>query len=227
MSKMENLNTNCFWSWIHKFHDTSHYWRVVSEDDCRAFPFQCWWEQQNGNVTCGPCWGQGTQNPSWKSSSHWADIGTRRSVVRAPQSTILAPRQSLCVCFTGAKYQLAKKSHLILLCQPSIILSRLYSKESNNSSFMLKVTGKQTSSFIPLKRLQQNVSWKSSEDWENHKPTRTFREHQLFSTATCLWSVQVSALLPPFCFLQHQFALHYKAWQFLHELCICLSSLSL
>lgn len=107
---MENLNPNCFWSWIHKFHDTWHFWRFVSEDDCRAFSSQCWWEQQNSKVTCGPCWGQGTQNSSWKYSSSWASTGARRGVFRAPQNTMLAPRLPLCMCFTGVSYQPAKKA---------------------------------------------------------------------------------------------------------------------
>lgn len=167
-----------------------------------SFP---WWEQQNSKVTCGLCWGQGTQNSSWMSSSYWADTEARRGVIRAPQNTILAPRQPLCMCFIGVKT--SQKSYLILLCQPFIILSWLYSKQSNNRSFMLKVTGKQTSSFDHLKRLQQNVSWKSSGDWENHKPIRIFRKHQLFSTGTFLWSLPfpffASSNTNLFCIIKH------------------------
>lgn len=154
---------------------------------------------------------------------HWGKKGCFHIT---PEHNCCSQTTSLYV-FHWSEVPTSQKSYLILLCQPFLILSWFYSKQSNSGSFMLKATGKQTSSFIPLKKFQQNVSPKSS---ENRKP----QAHQNFQGASAFLCRHFSLECPSISLPFHLFASCYtnllcinKAQQYLHELCIYLSSLGL
>ena len=98
--------------------------------------------------------GNKAPRPHHSSSRAAGHMVGEKGADRACQIAVLALRQPFSMGFPGAGNQRSKKkkkkpSHLLLLCQLFKILPWFYLKQSNNSSFLLRVPGKKTFLFTP------------------------------------------------------------------------------
>lgn len=97
--------------------------------------------------------GNKAPRPHHSSSRAAGHMVGEKGADRACQIAVLALRQPFSMGFTGAGNQRwmgqKKPSHLLLLCQLFKILPWFYLKQSNNSSFLLRVPGKKTFLFTP------------------------------------------------------------------------------
>lgn len=219
MSKMENLNPNCFWSWI------QIPWHITLLDICfrgwlQSIPFPVLVRTAEQQSHLWSLLGQGTQNSSWMSSSYWQTLGQEGVLSEHPRTQFLLLDNHF--VFHWSEVPTSQKNYLILLFSTIYNIILILFKPSNNSSFMLKVTGKHF--FLhPFKKAPTECIMKELWGLRKQQPYQNFQE----ASAFLYRHLSLEASFPPFCFLQHQFALHYKAQQYLHELCIYLSSLGL
>lgn len=99
--------------------------------------------------------GNKAPRPHHSSSRAAGHMVGEKGADRACQIAVLALRQPFSMGFPGAGNQRwteqkkKKPSHLLLLCQLFKILPWFYLKQSNNSSFLLRVPGKKTFLFTP------------------------------------------------------------------------------
>lgn len=98
--------------------------------------------------------GNKAPRPHHSSSRAAGHMVGEKGADRACQIAVLALRQPFSMGFPGAgnqrwTEQKKKPSHLLLLCQLFKILPWFYLKQSNNSSFLLRVPGKKTFLFTP------------------------------------------------------------------------------
>lgn len=109
---------------------------------------------QNSKATHAPWWEQGTQTSSQQFSGSWTHGGREGCWQSMPDcsacsQTAIQYGFSWCGQSTLDGTKKKKPSHLLLLCQLFKILPWFYLKQSNNSSFLLRVPGKKTFLFTP------------------------------------------------------------------------------